>query len=104
MNLAELDARDERTERHDVQRTAHLMLAIDTLTEAWNGCFDDDDFLIALRRTAERLCTLADATEQNRSPTPTTIALRKQCPRCDTTTEENECPQCDYHFGNGING
>lgn len=60
MKLAELNAELDMKDRHDVQRTASLMLAIDCMTECWNGCYDTDEFVNALRRTAERLTTLAD--------------------------------------------
>lgn len=63
MDLAQLNAEERMKQRHDTQRTAHLVIAIDTLTAAWNGEFDRDDFIQALQRTAERLTTLAKETQ-----------------------------------------
>ena len=69
MILAELNAETDMAARHDVQRSAHLMIAIDTLTECWNGLHDKPTFIDALRRTAQRITGLADALENPDKPT-----------------------------------
>ena len=69
MDLAELDAHDALQERHDTQRTVHLMISIDALTDCWNGVFETAEFLAEIRRTAKRLNTLADAVENKANST-----------------------------------
>lgn len=63
MILAEFNPETDMEARHNIQRTAHLMIAIDTLTECWNGLHGKPDFINALRRTAQRITALADAIE-----------------------------------------
>ncbi len=64
MLLSELNAETNMEERHDTQRTAHLMIAIDTLQECWNGIYGTTEFIAELRRVAERITTLAAAVEK----------------------------------------
>lgn len=69
MNLSQLNAEDTLQQQHDAKRTAHLLLAIDTLTECYQGLYGTTQFIQELRRTAERIQTLADAVE-NQAKTP----------------------------------
>ncbi len=63
MTLAQLNAEANIEARHDTQRTPHILIAIDTLTDCWNGLYDTTEFVATLRNTADRLNTLADAVE-----------------------------------------
>lgn len=77
MKLAQLNAESGMHERHDARRTAHLMIAIDTLTECWNGAYETTEFLTELRHTANRLNTLADAIEKTPNSTHKQVGTQK---------------------------
>ena len=68
MILAQLNGETHNRQTHSVNRTTQILTAIETLTECWNGVYDITDFLIQLRRTANRLNALADTIE-NQSDT-----------------------------------
>ena len=69
MELAQMNAETGMEERHDTQRTAHLTISIDALTDCSNGVFETAEFLPEIRRTAKRLNTLADAIEKTAEST-----------------------------------
>lgn len=96
LTLAGLDARTAHETPHDVQRTAGLIIAMDTLLAAWNGEFDDDDFKRALQRTAEQLATLIETVKKGKTQPMTKVELNRRCPRCRTHTYCDRCPRCHY--------
>ena len=69
-----MNAETGMEQRHDTQRTAHLMISIDSLAECWNGVFETTEFLAELRRTAKRLGTLADEIEKTAESTRERLA------------------------------
>lgn len=64
MTLPTLNAETVRLLHHSPKGSSHILIAIKTLTECWNGVYDTAQFLTQLRGTANRLNTLADAIEK----------------------------------------